>query len=39
MTIVEENIQAAAVKQVLHRTVLVKRELSRKAKLSIYWSI
>jgi len=29
---------AAAVKQALYRTVLVKRELSRKAKLSIYWS-
>ncbi|XP_075957732.1 E3 ubiquitin-protein ligase CBL-B-B isoform X1 [Anarhichas minor] len=30
---------AAAVKQALHRTVLVKRELSRKAKLSIYHSV
>jgi len=30
---------AAAVKQALYRTVLVKRELSRKAKLSIYWSV
>ena len=30
---------AAAVKQALHRSVLVKRELSRKAKLSIYWSV
>jgi len=30
---------AAAVKQALHRTVLVKRELGRKAKLSIYWSV
>ena len=27
---------AAAVKQTLHRTVLVKRELSRKEKLSMY---
>uniref|UniRef100_A0A8C3A8W9 NADP-dependent oxidoreductase domain-containing protein n=1 Tax=Cyclopterus lumpus TaxID=8103 RepID=A0A8C3A8W9_CYCLU len=30
---------AAAVKQALYRSVLVKRELSRKAKLSIYWSV
>ncbi|KAK9541149.1 hypothetical protein VZT92_001216 [Zoarces viviparus] len=30
---------AAAVKQALHRTVLVKKELSRKAKLSIYHSV
>ncbi|XP_068573506.1 uncharacterized protein, partial [Cebidichthys violaceus] len=30
---------AAAVKQALHRTILVKRELSRKAKLSIYQSV
>ena len=28
-----------AVLHVLHRRVLTKRELSRKAKLSIYWSI
>jgi len=30
---------AAAVKQALYRSVLVKRELSRKAKFSIYWSV
>uniref|UniRef100_A0A8C2ZPF1 Reverse transcriptase domain-containing protein n=1 Tax=Cyclopterus lumpus TaxID=8103 RepID=A0A8C2ZPF1_CYCLU len=30
---------AAAVKQALYRSILVKRELSRKAKLSIYWSV
>jgi len=30
---------AAAVEQALHRTVLVKRELSQKTKLSIYWSV
>lgn len=30
---------ASAVMRALHRTVVVKRELSRKAKLSIYWSI
>ena len=30
---------AAAVMQALYRTVMVKRELSQRAKLSIYWSI
>ena len=30
---------AGAVLHALHRTVVMKRELSRKAKLSIYWSI
>ena len=30
---------AAAVMRSLYRSVVVKRELSRKAKLSIYWSI
>jgi len=30
---------AAAVKQALYRSVLVKRELSRKLKLSIYWPV
>jgi len=30
---------ATAVKEALHRTVLVKRKLSRKAKLSMYWSV
>ncbi len=30
---------ASAVMRALHRTVVVKRELSRKAKLSIYQSI
>ncbi|XP_054621698.1 uncharacterized protein vopp1b isoform X1 [Dunckerocampus dactyliophorus] len=30
---------ASAVMQTLHRSVVVKRELSQKAKLSIYWSI
>jgi len=29
----------AAVKQALHRTVFVKRTLSRNAKLSMYWSV
>jgi len=30
---------ASAVMRALHRSVVVKRELSWKAKLSIYWSI
>jgi len=30
---------AAAVKQALQRTVLLKRELSRKAKFLIYWAV
>ncbi|XP_068430322.1 uncharacterized protein pdzph1 [Clinocottus analis] len=30
---------AAAVKQALHRSVLAQRELRRKEKLSIYWSV
>jgi len=37
---IDRRIGAApAVKQALDRSVLVKRELSRKAKLSIYWSV
>ena len=37
---IDRRVRAAgAVLHALHRTVVTKRELSRKAKLSIYWSV